>query len=748
MNATKNTSFGTLALFIFAANVWATNGLFPTFAGAKAAGRGGVDLAIAADSSAINTNPAGIAFIPGKMVDLNLGAFYPSIQLNNASNRAESDTEFSPYGSFSLVWDSPGQTLEVFTEPFSYTFGGEVSSSYEKSAGEAFFSWGIAVIPHELRLTAEGVGSVGDIRVYAEVPSSDVLWQSGQVPEVPAGASVTAVRVHFEWLAAGPGEIFLEAEQSRKRLAVAGPAGEWREGYLALPWEKSFVPAYVALKTSRPGDLQIRNARVAIQYRFGSESVWQEVAGIPGQPDMVLLSRDTQTYPVLEGNPVEITVKDFSAAPRAQKIHLYYHYDLGNPGGVFVPAFLNTTVKSGEEVVGSRCHLPPPREISPRHEIVSRNRADYALPHPEHSAGFKFGLGIFPQTGAKFTLKTKTILFPEGIENRTDQAFLSLAPALAYRFDDYFSIGVAFNANLYSFELDGLTAQKSLILRGTPPGLPPGSLTFGEAVQSALNTAYIRGEGDTDRMFGYGFGGRVGMMWKMSDRIQFGAMYSPRTWMQRTKGKAKVDFSRHFASNPIFQLLAGLTLPNEGRFGFSSNYDLEMEFDLPQRAGIGLSCLMWDNFLVSADFQWIDYSDTMDKIRLIFHHGNNPDMDALATPRVHGVVESGWKDQYVVAIGVVWQPADAWTLRMGYNYGNNPIPRKNLDPQFPGIIEHHVMLGIGYRTSPYFEITTGVEWGLPARMKSGAENLVHPDLTYSELRIYTLAALLNVNWNF
>lgn len=745
-------------IFVFVSDVWATNGLFPTFMGARGGGRGGVDFAIASDATAINTNPAGIAFIPGKMADFNFGAFYPSIHIENMLNDNDSHTEFAPYGSFGMVWDELDQILEVAVDPISYTFGGEVRYSNAPSAGLSSLTWEATQIPKEIIMEVTGNKSIlSNIRVYGEVhPSPTVLWHLDEFPTLPGAAQLLGVRVQFEWTKsrAEPVKLILNLEGKESHVVLNGEKSQWKQGYLAATWEKFSHPAYISLYTSsEKSGLQMRNVRIAINYRFGERHVWKEIycnegdlawesAGVQN----ILLASDENSYGQNQA-PQKIVVKPISNLTQyvLRKIHLFYSYELQVPRE---NSFLDIHVQADKEEVSGRLHLPPSREETPSGTLVSRSKADFEVPHPQRPDGFKFGFGFFPQTGGRFTIKVTEELFPEGIENRVNQTFVSLAPAIAYRFNDSLSIGVALNVNLYLMELDGITAQSSLILKGTPNGLPPGSLTFGEALVRVLSVSHIRAEIDGERLFSYGFGGRIGLMWKINEHVQVGAVYSPKTWMQKTKGEVFVDFSRHFQSNPIFALLAGLTLPNQGRYGFGSKYDMEMDFNLPQRAGGGVAFLLADRLSLGVDFQWIDYSDTMKEIELIFENGSNVDMVALATPRVEGVVNAGWKDQYVVAVGMVWQPIDSWIIRCGYNYGTNPVPKEYLNPQFPGIIEHHVMMGTTYIINPHVQLHTAVEWGLPAKLESGGVNKFHPQLTNTDLKIYTLAAIFGVSWSF
>lgn len=81
-------TLGTLAM-----SARATNGMNPIASGAQAAGRGGVDQAVATEATAMNTNPAGITQAPMR-IDATLSLLMPSIK--------QTDTVTMPTGAMTL----------------------------------------------------------------------------------------------------------------------------------------------------------------------------------------------------------------------------------------------------------------------------------------------------------------------------------------------------------------------------------------------------------------------------------------------------------------------------------------------------------------------------------------------------------------------------------------------------------------------------------------------------------------------
>jgi long-chain fatty acid transport protein len=85
-----------------------------------------------------------------------------------------------------------------------------------------------------------------------------------------------------------------------------------------------------------------------------------------------------------------------------------------------------------------------------------------------------------------------------------------------------------------------------------------------------------------------------------------------------------------------------------------------------------------------------------------------------------GYSDFGWDDQWVFNIGAQYKPTPKLALRVGYNYGENPVDTHSWDDRngpvnvqgknvpatqyeilriagFPAIVESHITAGIGYQ---------------------------------------------------
>jgi long-chain fatty acid transport protein len=182
------------------------------------------------------------------------------------------------------------------------------------------------------------------------------------------------------------------------------------------------------------------------------------------------------------------------------------------------------------------------------------------------------------------------------------------------------------------------------------------------------------GEGSS---WNYGFGIQTGAIFKATDYLSLGLNYiSPR----KVNHQDVNDFNGDGT-------LDNLTLSS------------------PQELGLGVA-FTFKNFLFEVDGKWINWSDA------------------------DGYEDFQWNDQYVLALGVQYEPISGLFLRAGYNYGKNPLEKndgfngqslrsvqgKTLPRYyyetfrtigFPAIVQHHVTFGIGYQFTANFGVNLG-----------------------------------------
>lgn len=140
---------------------------------------------------------------------------------------------------------------------------------------------------------------------------------------------------------------------------------------------------------------------------------------------------------------------------------------------------------------------------------------------------------------------------------------------------------------------------------------------------------------------------------------------------------------------------------NVSKFGNPAGPYQDLELEAPWRVQGGVSFEPNTQWLFEFYTRWFNWADAA------------------------GYKEFDWDNQWVFGFGAQWKPVEKWTVRLGYNYGKNPVNEHNgwnpnpFDPTnvvdvqgvavnrvgyetlriigFPAIVEHHFTGGVGYR---------------------------------------------------
>jgi long-chain fatty acid transport protein len=166
---------------------------------------------------------------------------------------------------------------------------------------------------------------------------------------------------------------------------------------------------------------------------------------------------------------------------------------------------------------------------------------------------------------------------------------------------------------------------------------------------------------NSDSAWGYGLG--VGAYYKVNRAFALGLSYNTQT-----------EFS-DFAWNSA---VANPDLPTYGL-----HRKIKLKLNAPPVLVGGLAYTPSDRLAIAVDGKWINYENT-DGFK-----------DTL-----------GFKDITVFEAGVQWRATDRFTLRGGYNRGQNPIPEERtfLTVPVPAIFEDRVCGGFGLRVNDSLEL--------------------------------------------
>jgi long-chain fatty acid transport protein len=192
--------------------------------------------------------------------------------------------------------------------------------------------------------------------------------------------------------------------------------------------------------------------------------------------------------------------------------------------------------------------------------------------------------------------------------------------------------------------------------------------------------------------FNYGWGAQVGAIYKVSDYVSLGVTYrTPQSVDHENVSNFNADLNGDGDSLDA---------------GEDTTLD-DLELESPQELGVGVAVEpMPGKLLIEVNAKWVNWGDAK------------------------GYEDFDWDNQWVIAVGAQFKPTEKLALRLGYNYGENPVkehngfdgatvtfvqgvPTSTLNYEFlriagfPAIVEHHLTAGIGYEFSDAFAVNLG-----------------------------------------
>ncbi len=225
---------------------------------------------------------------------------------------------------------------------------------------------------------------------------------------------------------------------------------------------------------------------------------------------------------------------------------------------------------------------------------------------------------------------------------------------------------------------------------------------------------------------GFGWNGEVALRWRPIPKVALSLAYTGESRVETygtARGNADVQLAR---------LGLGAARPN-----FS--YDAKVGNTFPQQLSAGASWQARRGLTLSAQEDWIDWSDAFQTLGIHLSHGTDRDLNGLVGGSgLNDYVPLRWHDQFVERVGFEQVIDSHWTVRGGYAYGNNPVPPDTLTPLNAAITEHTLTAGVGYRVG-HVTIDAAYQWELPATGGVRHSDLAAGEYSHSSTEV-------NVQW--
>jgi long-chain fatty acid transport protein len=203
----------------------------------------------------------------------------------------------------------------------------------------------------------------------------------------------------------------------------------------------------------------------------------------------------------------------------------------------------------------------------------------------------------------------------------------------------------------------------------------------------------------TGKAKGYSLAAKLGFTYKLNDALTVGGVYQT-------------------ASN-LPDLKAG-TYKVEG-------------FDMPPTLALGLAWQASERLMAAVDLKDVMWGSSMNTVT-IYQDGT-----------VVAPFQQDWDDQIVLALGLSYQFSDAFTGRIGYNHGKNPIPDQFVNYLWPAIMENHYTAGFGYAFNKQSELNIALSYvpevsvtgtGLPPPYGNGGMTIDHSQVNWQLMYSY------------
>lgn len=271
------------------------------------------------------------------------------------------------------------------------------------------------------------------------------------------------------------------------------------------------------------------------------------------------------------------------------------------------------------------------------------------------------GVGVNAPFGLKTTYDEQWIGRYHALTSQLQT--ININPTIAYRFNDWISIGAGLQAQHADARLTNAIDTGSLA--GLPDGGTPNQDSFGEV------------EGDD-----WGFGYTLGVLIEPTDRTRVGFGF-------RSQVVHEIEGDADFVLSPSGEGIRAAT-------GAFTDTGATADVTTPSSVSFGVYHEATDRLALMGEFAWFDWS-AFKELRIQFDNAAQTD----------SVTVEDWDDSLFGAIGATYLVNDALKLRAGLAFDESPIPEETRTPRIPDGDRYWVSIGASYAPAPWLEVSAG-----------------------------------------
>ncbi len=314
----------------------------------------------------------------------------------------------------------------------------------------------------------------------------------------------------------------------------------------------------------------------------------------------------------------------------------------------------------------------------------SNNRGPYLAPETAYTyrnGAMALGVGAFAQGGLGVEYGNSSFLsratggLNTGLENSSRLLVLNIPFSASYQVNDKIAVGGSIDAMWQGLNLDmllGADQVGALIGAGRVSGsLVPvlGGLPDLRGAHFSLTKNQPLASG----VDAWGFGGRIGMTYKVSNDTLLGAAYAMESKVNDMQGRATLTAIDGIAGQ----------IPLQGNIKVRN-------FQMPAKLDIGLGHRFNDRWMMAADVSQVFWKHAMKDINVGFVSDNGGTLDIL--------LPQNYKNQTILAVGIAYQTG-RWTLRGGGRIATQALRSETLLALIPATPRKHISAGFSYAFS-------------------------------------------------
>ena len=346
-----------------------------------------------------------------------------------------------------------------------------------------------------------------------------------------------------------------------------------------------------------------------------------------------------------------------------------------------------------------------------------------AMGYARRSGDFVYGFGVFGQGGMGCEYDANSWRgLGFGLKNRTEVSIGRAIIPLAYKVNDQLQIAATADFVWAGMDLKMAMSGNQFFDLVTPTsqrfGRATGAIvqTFGQIMQqmpagTSVDYAYFNFSNNSDftgEARGYGYGGKIGLVYTPSKELTFGLTYHSQTALADMKAKG---------DTLSFQLNA----PGMGRIPQTLTGDFRIRnFQWPALVGAGLAWHPAPRWMIAADVREIFWKSVMRNFSMSFVASTAASNGSFAGQNLEATLFQNWDDQLVMQLGAAYEASDRLTLRFGTNVCNNPVPDTYLNCLFPAIVKNHLTAGFGWKVDERSSVDFSATYGFKVNVVNGA----------------------------